>query len=138
MTGDDMRLIRQALQRAGGRPFSQGDLAQLLGLANPYAKNGGGERVRQMEDGSRPITGPVDVALGYLRQGLPGFRSDVPEWVRPNTPDGFGARLWWPRCTFQLASDCEPLNVKWIDEPMEFDGEIIDAAWAYFAESDSR
>lgn len=60
MTAEEFRRARWALGD-GEEPASYEDLARLLCLAK-----GGARDLRRMADGSKPVSGPISVALDLL------------------------------------------------------------------------
>jgi len=139
MKPDDVRMIREAFGEVVGHHVSQGDFAHAIGLTPPN----GGERVREFEDGKRETTGPVDRAIGYMKQGLASL--DVPQYIigdpepvaSVSATYAYMVRLWWPRFVARIdpidspsrrfTPDAFKVNeilyltiVQWIDDPSLF------------------
>jgi hypothetical protein len=75
-TGQDLRAARVQL---GWTTYEMGS---HLRLSDDIAK--GGQRVREMEDGAREVTGPISVAVEAF---LAGYHTE-PGWIRCSVPSG--------------------------------------------------
>jgi transcriptional regulator with XRE-family HTH domain len=60
-----------AVRKAMGVSVKQ--MADLVGLSGPHAD----DRVREMEDGRRPVSGPIERVLDFMEQGLDIGSSDL-------------------------------------------------------------
>ena len=67
-----------AVRLALGLSYSQ--MAQALGLKSAGAGDSGADSLRQMERGTRPVSGPAHMLLRYMA-GAAGLQMDAP-------PDG--------------------------------------------------
>lgn len=149
MTPEDLKKIRHALG------MTQSELGRALGLA----PNNAGRILRRWEAGDAAVSGPAQVALTYMMQGvLDGeAKQIIPEHVV--AADALGEighelviRLWRPRClaivTEQPFGQAVPVDggveylsvALWIDDPARFNekeilGRMAAAFSAYTADS---
>jgi len=68
MTGEELREARNALD------LSVNEMAEALRLGD-----NGPRAIRRMEKGEKPISGPIQVAIGAM---LLGFTFEAPEGIR--------------------------------------------------------
>lgn len=149
MTPEDLKKIRHALG------MTQSELGRALGLA----PNNAGRILRCWEAGDAAVSGPAQVALTYMIQGVldDEAKQIIPEYVVAT--DALGEighelviRLWRPRClaivtdqpfgqSVPVDGGVEYLSVAlWIDDPARFNekeilGRMAAAFSAYTADS---